>query len=173
MGMCSRFFLPNSAYEGDETIGFRDTSCIEQPASYPGILFDTRAWLETPLGMFCNIVESTRAPVDTQLLSWFLFARRRSRTLQVPDHGIATRSDSLSNIVSRHISSCRHQTLKSLAMLWYLDNRNPNWKTSGIKDEDIEEVNFCPNSGPEALKEQTRCVRRAKHLDLRTQSLLG
>ena len=41
-------------------------------------------------------------------------------------------------------------------MFWYLDNRNDSWKTSGIKDEDITEVNFCPSCGVKALEDETR-----------------
>lgn len=40
-------------------------------------------------------------------------------------------------------------------MFWYLDNRNEKWKTSGIKDEDICEVNFTPSVATEI--ERVRC----------------
>lgn len=41
-------------------------------------------------------------------------------------------------------------------MFWYLDNRNEGWKTSGIKDEDITEVNVRPACGVQALENETR-----------------
>lgn len=41
-------------------------------------------------------------------------------------------------------------------MFWYLENLNDSWKTSGIKDEDIKEINFFPASGTNALKDETR-----------------
>lgn len=42
-------------------------------------------------------------------------------------------------------------------MFWYLKTHNINWKTSGIKDEDIEEVNFCLGRGSEKSTEEIRC----------------
>lgn len=48
------------------------------------------------------------------------------------------------------------QNPQALAVFWYLDNRNESWKTSGIKDEDIEEIHFCPECGTEELGEETR-----------------
>lgn len=41
-------------------------------------------------------------------------------------------------------------------MFWYLENHNSGWKTSGIKDEDIAEVNFCPAFGVQAFEDETR-----------------
>lgn len=42
-----------------------------------------------------------------------------------------------------------YETVQALAMLWYLNNSNDDWKSSGIKDEDIKEVNFSPTEPPE------------------------
>lgn len=50
----------------------------------------------------------------------------------------------------------QHVHIQALAMFWYLDNHNDIWKTSGIKDEDITEVNFCPACGVEALEDEAR-----------------
>lgn len=48
----------------------------------------------------------------------------------------------------------RRLPTQALAIFWYLESRNSQWKTSGIKDEDIEEVNFCLSTPEErdALK---------------------
>ena len=42
-------------------------------------------------------------------------------------------------------------TVQALAILWYLNNSNDDWKNSGIKDEDIKEVDFSPEEPREAL----------------------
>ncbi|CAM9126481.1 unnamed protein product [Ectocarpus sp. 12 AP-2014] len=55
---------------------------------------------------------------------------------------------------------------QALAMFWYLKNHNINWKTSGIKDEDIEEVNFCLGRGSEKSTEEIRDLNVALLLNI-------
>ncbi|CAM9330282.1 unnamed protein product, partial [Ectocarpus fasciculatus] len=55
---------------------------------------------------------------------------------------------------------------QALAMFWYLENRNVNWKTSGIKDEDIKEVNFCLGRGLENCTEEIRDLKVALLLNI-------
>ncbi len=45
---------------------------------------------------------------------------------------------------------------QALAVFWYLENRNENWKTSGMRDEDIVEVNFRPAGATKELEDATR-----------------
>lgn len=49
--------------------------------------------------------------------------------------------------------TCRTQ---ALAIFWYLENRNKSWKTSGVRDEDIVEVNYRPEGATKALEDATR-----------------
>ncbi|CAN0425910.1 unnamed protein product, partial [Discosporangium mesarthrocarpum] len=49
---------------------------------------------------------------------------------------------------------------QALAVLWYLENRDPDWKNSGIKDEDITMVNSWPAEG--AAEEEVQRVRDLK-----------
>lgn len=44
-------------------------------------------------------------------------------------------------------------------MFWYLDNQNEKWKTSGIKDEDIFEVNFTPSEEEVDQEQRIRCSK--------------
>eukprot|EP00752_Nemacystus_decipiens_P006531 g5882.t1 len=55
---------------------------------------------------------------------------------------------------------------QALAIFWYLDNRNDSWKTSGIKDEDITEINFCPASGVQGSDNETRDLKVALLLNI-------
>lgn len=59
---------------------------------------------------------------------------------------------------SRCGRSCRTRNPQALAIFWYLDNRNESWKTSGIKDEDIEEIQSCPDCVTEVQEEETRYI---------------
>lgn len=39
--------------------------------------------------------------------------------------------------------------VQALAIFWYLESHNPKWKRSGIKDEDLHEVNVYPTPSGE------------------------
>eukprot|EP00903_Cladosiphon_okamuranus_P009864 g9371.t3 len=55
----------------------------------------------------------------------------------------------------RNYDEARQTYEQALAVFWYLDNLNDGWKTSGIKDEDITEVNFCPACEGKPLEDET------------------
>eukprot|EP00904_Undaria_pinnatifida_P008087 jgi/Undpi1/4408/HiC_scaffold_17.g07763.m1 len=52
-------------------------------------------------------------------------------------------------IRSGQFAEACHTYEQALAIFWYLHNENEGWKNSGIKDEDIKEVNFSPANSPE------------------------
>lgn len=48
-----------------------------------------------------------------------------------------------------------NESFQALAIFWYLHNRNDNWKSGGIKDEDIVELNFTPPGEDDRIR--VRC----------------
>ncbi|CAM9407048.1 unnamed protein product [Choristocarpus tenellus] len=61
--------------------------------------------------------------------------------------------------LAAQVTEACHTYEQALAVLWYIENRDPNWKNSGIKDEDLVEVNYSAEEGSEQERLEVRDLK--------------